>query len=105
VAGAGLIGLGVGGIVALGAKSRYGEASSHCTGQFCDPTGLDIRDEARSRGTVATVIGGIGLAAMAAGAVLFFTAPSAATGSTGQRMRLTPTASAGPGWLTFGGAW
>jgi serine/threonine-protein kinase len=95
VAGAGVVGLGVGSVLALGAKSHYGDSSAYCEGNLCTQQGLDIRSEARSSGTVATVVGGIGLLALGTGAVLFFTAPSSGK---------TPAVGVGPGWVGLKGA-
>jgi serine/threonine-protein kinase len=97
VAGLGVVGLGVSGALVLSAKSSYGDSSPHCTGNYCDDTGIELRDEARGKGTAATVVGAIGLAAVAAGAVVYFTAPGAKPGSA--RVGL------GPGWMGIGGQW
>jgi serine/threonine-protein kinase len=104
VGGAGLVGLGIGGVLALGAKSRYAEAEAYCRGSLCTQAGQDIHDEARSRGNVATIVGVVGLAALAGGAVLYFTAPTNATQTKAQAAR-SAWISAGPATVGFGGAW
>jgi hypothetical protein len=102
VGGVGLVGLGVSGVLALTAKSRYADAEPYCTGKFCEPAGQDIHDEARSRGNVATVVGIVGLAAVAGGAALYLAAPSASRGSAAGSKRWL---AAGPGVMSFGGSW
>ncbi|GAC1553534.1 MAG: hypothetical protein NVS3B10_15270 [Polyangiales bacterium] len=95
VAGAGVVAMGVGGILGLSAKSKYDGAS--CTGNLCDGPGLQTRDDARSKGNLATVVFAVGAAALIGGGVLWLTAPSgeptAAQGS-------APKVTAG---LTLGG--
>lgn len=77
--GAGIAGVGVAAIVAFAAKSKYDGAfdDGHCdqaTGT-CDAIGQNATEAARKRGTTATIVGSVGLAAIAAGVVLFVTAP------------------------------
>ena len=76
--GAGIVTGGVGLFVGLKAKSRFDESASHCTGNACDPDGLAIRDDAVGRAKLGSVILGVGVLAIAGGAVLYFTAPSGA---------------------------
>ena len=76
VAAAGVVTIGVSTALILGAKSSYSESDPHCVGNVCDPTGIEIRDAARARGTVATVVFGFGASALILGGVLFFTSPS-----------------------------
>ena len=76
--GVGAVGVGVGTILAFGAKSKYDDSLEHCdTGDpnRCDSEGVSLRDDARSRGNYATVAIGLGAAALAGGAVLLITAP------------------------------
>jgi hypothetical protein len=82
-AGAGVVALGVGGFLGLSAKQRYSESDPYCRGSLCDPQGLEIIEDARSRGNVATIVVGVGALALAAGAVLWFTAPTAGSGKEG----------------------
>jgi hypothetical protein len=79
VAGAGVVGLGVGAVFALKAKSNNDESFGHCDPidkNSCNQDGVNLRDSARNAGTVATVAVGLGAIALAAGGILFFTAPS-----------------------------
>lgn len=77
--GAGLVSVGVSIVVAVGAKSKYDGAFSngHCdkATDTCDSIGQNATESARKRGTTATIVGAVGLAAIAAGVVLFVTAP------------------------------
>jgi len=76
VGGVGVVGLGVGAALGLGAKSKFDESKPHCDSAGCDPEGLSIREDAVSKGNVATIVSGIGLVGLVGGAVLYFTAPS-----------------------------
>jgi hypothetical protein len=79
VGGAGLVGLGLGAIFAVNAKSRYDESRGNCNPQDpnrCNPSGLDQRDSARSMGNAATVAVSLGAAALATGTILYFVAPT-----------------------------
>jgi hypothetical protein len=77
VAGAGVVSLGVGLYFGLDAKSTYDASNTggHCVNNQCDPQGLQDRSGAYSRASVSTLLVGVGLAAVAGGAVLYFTAP------------------------------
>ena len=78
----GLGGAGVFGVaasVALGfsAKGTFNDANPHCDALGCDDEGLKLRHDAVVRGRVATAVFGVGMVALAGGAVLWLTAPSA----------------------------
>jgi len=77
VAGTGVLSLGVGLYLGLEAKSTYDASNGpgHCVNNQCDPLGLQDRSSASTQATVSTVLVGVGLAAVATGAVLYFTAP------------------------------
>ncbi len=101
VAGIGLAGVVVGAVFGLSAKSRYDESNKDCGKQPGDPNGCEstagvtLRDEARTAGTISTVafiVGGVGLAA---GAVLWFTAPRGTKA----------TIALGPASIRLGAAW
>jgi hypothetical protein len=72
VAGVGVVGLGVGGVLALTAKSKFNEATN-CDASGCDQAGVDLRHAAVVRGNVATVVFGAGIAGVAIGGVLWAT--------------------------------
>jgi serine/threonine-protein kinase len=75
-AGAGVVALGVGTYLAFDAKSDYDAAKKDCDGTVCDGGPFQASEDARSQGTVATVVFVVGGAALATGAVLWFLAPS-----------------------------
>jgi hypothetical protein len=79
IGGAGLVGLGVGAALSIVAKSTYDGASSHCNAaNQCDMDGLSSRRQALTfadASTVTLIVGGV---ALAAGAVLWLTAPGTA---------------------------
>ncbi|WP_437283050.1 hypothetical protein WME90_21480 [Sorangium sp. So ce375] len=87
-AGAGVVTAGVGAALGFAAKSRFDESSPFCNGDRCDRRGMDIRDGAVARANVATVVFGVGLAAIAGGGVLWLTAKSSPRGAS---LALTPT--------------
>ena len=72
----GVVGLGVGVALGLAAKSKMNGVGADCVGDRCDPAGIDARKSAVGTANLGTVIGGIGLLAVAGGAVLWLTAPS-----------------------------
>ena len=76
--GVGVVGVTVGSFVAMSAKSKYDDSLDHCDPNDpnrCSEEGVSLRNSARSRGNFATVAMGLGAAALAGGAVLWFTAP------------------------------
>lgn len=80
VTGAGALALGIAGIVTLNAHSDYQHAlDGYCGSRIdmCDDTGLARTHSARHRANIATGITIAGIAAMAGGAFLYFTAPRA----------------------------
>jgi hypothetical protein len=85
VAGAGVVGVAIGSVFGLGAKSKLADsnANGHCVGDHCDGTGTQLRNDALSRASIATVAFVIGAAAIAGGAVLWFTAPKDQSPSVG----------------------
>lgn len=80
------IGVGAGGVAALAAgvvlgleaRSKWNSVGAHCNADhMCDPIGASINHDARLLGNIGTAVGGVGVAAMVAGAVLYVTAPAA----------------------------
>jgi tetratricopeptide (TPR) repeat protein len=64
-------------VVGALARSKWHDALSHCDAMHaCDDLGLALGDEARTRATIATGVGAVGLAAVAVGVVILVTAPS-----------------------------
>jgi hypothetical protein len=98
--GAGLATLGVGIGLGFAANSKYNTAvAAHCTKNgtqiICDSTGYADTHDAGTLADTGTVIGAVGLAAVAAGAILFFTAP--------RDIVVTPTASDRAAGLSISG--
>jgi serine/threonine-protein kinase len=78
IGGAGLVGLGVATYVGLGARSDYNaafDAGCDPVTKRCNPGALSATRDARSQANTATIIGGVALAAVATGVVLYVTAP------------------------------
>jgi serine/threonine-protein kinase len=74
--GVALVGLAVG--FGLEARSKWGSVGMHCdANHLCDAEGVSINHDARLFGNAGTIVGGIGLAALITGAVLYVTAPAA----------------------------
>ena len=92
--GAGVVGMGVGGVLALVAKSDYdGSAGDHCRGSLCDAEGKDATEAARRLGNAATVVFGVGAAVAVTGAVVWLAAPrSSTTRSASVSVRVAPRA-------------
>ncbi|WP_148313626.1 hypothetical protein [Sorangium cellulosum] len=86
--GAGIVAVGVGTALGFAAKARFDESRPFCNGDRCDQRGMDIRDGAVARASVATVVFGVGLAAIAGGGVLWLTAKGPSNGAS---VALTPT--------------
>lgn len=101
--------LGGGGIAVVAAGLGFGiGARSAWNGAFddrlcdretlrCTPEGQIRTDTARDRALVADIVTGIGVATVAAGAILYFTAPKPST------ITIQPTAEGG--MVTLGGSW
>jgi hypothetical protein len=74
--GVGLVGLGVGTFFGLKAQSKKADADKYCTGSDCtSQVGVDAGNDARSAGTVSTILIAAGAVGVAAGVTLWFTAP------------------------------
>ena len=102
LAAAGVVGLGAGVGLGLSAKSRYDDVP--CTQNGSPPMGCTAAeaariDDARARGNLGTIVGGLGVAALAAGVVLYVTAPK------GRAVVVAPVAGDGELGLTFAGRW
>lgn len=98
-AGAGVIAMGIGGLVALSAHSSYSDAkSNYCGTGTCTDEGKRLTDDARTRADRAGIVIGIGAAVAVGGVVLWLTAPSD-TRKTG-----VTSVSVGAGTITVGGS-
>jgi hypothetical protein len=98
IAGAGVVAIGVGGGLALGAKSQYDSVANQCSAQGCSQAGYDTRNDARSRADVATVVMVVGAAVAAGGVVLWLLEPS-------QRAPSVPGVGIGPGTVGVRASW
>jgi hypothetical protein len=76
LAGLGVASVAVGGIFGVRALSKSDESNSICGNPCSVPEGLSANDDARSAATLANVFIGAGLVAVAAGLVLYLTAPA-----------------------------
>lgn len=92
-------GIGAGGLVAtatglvlgLQARSKWDSASAHCSAtNVCDEAGATINRDARKLGNVGTVVGAVGVAALVAGAAIYFTAPAARSVTEHARIDVVP---------------
>jgi hypothetical protein len=75
-AGAGVVAIGVGGYLALNAKSDYGSVAGECTARGCSQNGFDVRNSARSQADVATGFLVAGAAAVVGGGLVWWLAPA-----------------------------
>jgi hypothetical protein len=81
IGGVGIAGLATGGIFALLANSAKSDYQQHCGSNIgapataCDPQGISGHQDASTKATVSTIAFAVGGAALAAGVLLFFTAP------------------------------
>jgi hypothetical protein len=97
--GAGVVGLGFSGVFAVVAYNKNQDSLKDCPNNpnVCSAAGVSRRNDALFAGDVATVAFGIGAAALAAGIILWLTAPSGADGhgATVMRVAFAPTAGGG----------
>jgi hypothetical protein len=108
-AGVGVVGLGVATGFGFSAKSTYEDSKSHCSEtNVCNDTGLDLRDNAFGKATIATVAFGIGLAGLVGGAALWFTAPTdreQPVPKPSARLGMSPGVGSLPWAVTVRGTW
>jgi hypothetical protein len=102
----GVVGLGVGGVFGLSAKTSYNDSLAFCpkNKNLCTQPGVDARDDARSKGNIASVAVIAGGALVATGAVLWFTAPSEKNRTKGS-LGISPTVGSAMTGLHVQGAW
>lgn len=108
IAGAGLAGVAVGSVFGVVAMGKVSDANDRCpTGPTCtNADGVRASDDAKSAATVSTIAFVAGGAALAAGAILFFTAPkSGGREAQAKHMQVTPIVGIRTAGLTVGGAW
>jgi hypothetical protein len=76
VAGLGVVGLGIGAVLGLKAISTLDESDRLCDGQRCTQRGADLASRSRDEADGSTLAFLLGGAAVAAGVILWLTAPS-----------------------------
>ena len=110
VAGVGLAGIAVGaalGAVTLGKANQF--KSGPCTNsggtELCNATGITLRSQARATGLGSDLGFAIGGAALAAGTIVFVTAPKAASPQSAVWVRVGPGVAEDRGQVLVGGAW
>jgi serine/threonine-protein kinase len=89
--GVGIVGVGIGAVFGFVAKSDNDGVGGNCNQGVCNQQGLSSLDSAHSAATVSTIAFAAGGAALAGGALLYFLAPRAPSGT-----GLFVTPSAGP---------
>jgi serine/threonine-protein kinase len=109
VAGAGVVGIGVGTIFGLMSISKHENYLGHCDGSVCDAEGVSLHDDAVRAGTISTVAFGVGLAGVAASVILWLTAPKSSrapsASPTAPHLHATPMVSGRAGGVMFLGGW
>jgi hypothetical protein len=76
--GVGVVGVGLGVVFGLSAKSKLDDsnANGHCLpSSHCDAVGFQARSDSKDAATLSTIAFAVGALALGAGAVLYFTAP------------------------------
>lgn len=104
----GVVSFGVGGVFGFRAKSQHDDALDRCPASPCgDPEGVHLNQSAKTSALVADITIGAGIAAAGAGAILWLTAPRAAskpTSSSGPRVTAAlPGALPGGGYVSVAG--
>ncbi len=110
VGGVGIVGLALGGVFGLVAKSKNDQAlqPQNCrTSTFCTPQGLSLTSDAKNAATLSTVFFIAGGVAVGTGLVLVLAAPSSKTPSTKSAsvVRLVPQVGPGAMGMAMEGAW
>jgi hypothetical protein len=102
--GAGAVGLGIGAVLGLAAKSKYDGAFSgggcDSASKTCDAAGQSAVDDAHSKATLSTIMFAAGTGVALVGVVVLVTAPS----SRPRAYRIAPSAYVGGAGLSFGGS-
>jgi len=71
LAGAGLVAIGAGTVLVIGAKGDYDSVSDECTPRGCSASAYDVRHSAHVRANTATIVTSIGAAALIGGGVMW----------------------------------
>jgi len=98
---AGVVGLGIGTFYGFKAMSKNSDAEKSCSGSTCtDQAGIDFTEQAKDAALISNVAFGAGVVLLAAGVVLYVTAPS----DEGQGVALAPVLAPGGGGVSVLGA-
>jgi serine/threonine-protein kinase len=98
---AGVVGLGIGAFYGFKAIGKNSDAEKTCSGGTCtDQAGLDFTEQAKDAALVSNIAFGAGAVLLAAGVVLYVTAPS----NEGGAVALAPVLSPGGGGVSVMGA-
>jgi hypothetical protein len=100
--GVGVVGIGVGSVFGAIAMGKNNSASGHCNGSVCDAPTVSTLNDARTDATVSTVAFAAGGVLLAAGVVLYLTAPK---GAPTAGLILSPGAGGSVAGLTLQGGW
>ncbi|RYZ01345.1 MAG: PEGA domain-containing protein [Myxococcales bacterium] len=71
----GVVGIGISTVFALESKSKHDDAEGICFGSACNARGLQLSDDARTDGNLATAFAIVGAVGVAGGVALWLTAP------------------------------
>jgi hypothetical protein len=80
IGGLGVAAVGIGGYLALAAKSDYESVSDQCTPNGCTRTAFNVRNDARSQADIATVVMSVGGVAAVGGLIMWLVAPDSGSG-------------------------
>jgi hypothetical protein len=98
LAGTGVASLLIGTAFALSARSTHNDLADACPRDMCSASAVTLLDQERAESARADVALGIGVAALAAGAVVYFSAPTSSSPQTGGG----PRVAGAPGAIRFG---
>ena len=104
VGGTGVAALGASAIFTGLAVAKNRDSKSHCVGNTCGAIGVGLRDDALGHATASTVTAITGLAAIAGGAALWFTAPTRPKQRPSTGIEAAPILGAGQLGVTVRGA-
>jgi hypothetical protein len=96
LAGTGVASLLVGTAFALSARSTHNDLGDSCSGNVCSASAVTLLDQERVESARADIALGIGVAALAGGAVVYFSAPTSSSPQTGGGPRVAGAPAAGP---------
>jgi hypothetical protein len=105
VGGVGLAAMLVGGFFGIQSISMHGTYTGECPNNVCaSPQGVSDHDSAVSDGNLSTILVGAGAAVLAAGVVLYLTAPKASSAKALGEVRAAPLVGAGTAGVAVGGS-